>query len=81
MAILVDAERVGVERSGIVEGGVDTAVVEEATQVAVAVGVIPNDLSRGIDAFRNRAAGAKWIIKAVGSKRIVKSGVGSAGGM
>jgi hypothetical protein len=81
MAILVDAQRVGVERSGIIEGGVDTAVVEEATQVAVAVGVIPNDLSRGVDAFRKRAAGAKWIVKAVGGKGIVEGGVGGAVGI
>ncbi len=62
MAILVDAECGGVESSGIVEGGVDAAVVEEAVLVAVAVRVKPNDLARAVDAFRNSAGGAEWIV-------------------
>src|ERR1700730_18591775 len=81
MAILVDAECCGVESSGIVDGGVDAAVVEEAVLVVVAVRVIPNDLARAVDAFRNSAGEAEWIVKAVGGKRIVEGGVGAAVGI
>ena len=81
MAILVDAECVGVESLRIVEGGVDAAVVEEAVIVVVTVRVIPNDLARGVDAFRNSDAGGEWIVKAVGGQGIVEGGVGAAVGI
>src|SRR5262245_63845461 len=49
--------------------------------VVVAVRVIPNDLARGVDAFRNSAAGGEWIVKSVGGQGIVEGGVGAAAGI
>src|SRR5438034_242918 len=77
MAILVDAECVGVESLRIVEGGVDAAVVEEAVIVVVTVRVIPNDLARGVDACGNSAGGGGWSVEAVGGEGGVEGGVGA----
>src|SRR5262245_6692085 len=49
--------------------------------VVVAVRVIPNDLARGVDAFRNSAAGGEWIVKSVAGQGIVEGGVGAAAGI